>query len=182
MACQRSQSSCSPSQKSADIPKTLPSLRAVSSVTPLLLLIISFNRGNDTPSLSAKSTWLTPSGLRNSSSNISPGCVGGRFVGSRLLAADLAYVAGFEDPRIDLVVVRDFNTECISILPSKTYPILLIYSDTYLSFPISLQLFQLISRRNCQVPHSGRPVDLIQFSTGRRPKVLRALFSSWSTV
>src|SRR5208337_2989773 len=133
MALHRSQSSCNPSQNSADMPRTRPSRSAVSGVTPLLLLIISFNLGNDTPSLEAKTTWLMAKGLRNSSSNISPGCVGGRFLGSRPLAAVLPTFASLEDCIPALVVVADFDIVRIIVLPAETYPVLLIYPDAQLS-------------------------------------------------
>src|SRR5208283_1882088 len=148
MTLHRSQSTCNPSQNSADMPRTRPSLSAVSGVTPLLFLIISFNLGNDTPSFSAKSTWLMAKGLRNSSSNISPGCVGGRFFGSRPLVAILPTFGCLEDRTRALVVVCDFDIVCITVLPAETYPILLIYPNTQLSLSIPFQPLKSIARRN----------------------------------
>lgn len=106
IACHRSQSCCRPSQKSADIPNTRDSLSAVSGVTDLRPLIISFKRGYETPSLWASSVWVMLRGLINSSKSISPGCVGGRFVGSFL--------------DILLVVVCNFDIIYMSFLPNKT--------------------------------------------------------------
>ncbi len=77
MACQRSQSCCNPSQKSALIPVTRAKRSAVSGVTARLPRMISFKRGNDTPRRTAKDDCDRPKGLRNSSRSISPGCVGG---------------------------------------------------------------------------------------------------------
>lgn len=70
MARQRSQSSCNPSQKSADMPTTRASLRAVSGVNDRFPRIISLSRGNETPSRTANSDCVIPRGLMNSSSNI----------------------------------------------------------------------------------------------------------------
>jgi len=78
IACHRSQSSCNPSQKSADVRKTRASRSAVSGVTERLARIISLRRGKDTPRRTANSDCVMPSGFRNSSSSISPGCDGYR--------------------------------------------------------------------------------------------------------
>jgi hypothetical protein len=123
IACQRSQSCWSPSQKSADMPTTWDNRSAVSGVTDRRPLIISFNRGYETPNFSASSVWVMLRGLTNSSRSISPGCVGGRFAGS-LLA-------------IILVIICDFDFICMSLLPHKTDTVLLVYSDTELVFTIS---------------------------------------------
>ena len=55
-----------------------------SDVTPRLPRMTSFNRGNETPNRIANADCEIPSGLRNSSSSISPGCVGGASVGRTL--------------------------------------------------------------------------------------------------
>jgi len=54
-------------------------------VIPLRPLTISLMRWYGTWILSANSTLIRPIGLRNSSSNISPGWVGVRFVGTRTI-------------------------------------------------------------------------------------------------
>ena len=81
-ACHRSQSCCNPTQKSAFIPVTQANRSAVSGVTARLPRMISLRRGNDTPERTAKADCEMPSGSGNSSRSISPGCVGGRRVGS----------------------------------------------------------------------------------------------------
>ena len=122
-ACHSSQSCCNPSQKSADIPRTCASRSAVSDVTLRLPRIISFKRGKEIPRRTAKADWLIPRGLRNSSSSISPGCVGGLLAGSRRTTGncDDLPLCGRR-----LVVVRDFDLIRISILPVKAHAILLI--------------------------------------------------------
>jgi len=119
MACHRSQSSWSPSQKSARIPKTRSRRSAVSGDTARRPRTISFKRGNDTPSLTAKSDCVTPRGFRNSSRSISPGCVGGRCVGSLMSAVRGLGLSA-------LVVVRDFDVVGIVTLPSETHSILVV--------------------------------------------------------
>ena len=119
IACHRSQSLCSPSQKSAGIPSTRASLSAVSGVTDRRPLMTSLRRGKDTPRRSAKAVWVIPRGSMNSARSISPGCVGGRSVGSRRS-----------------VVIDDFDFVGISILPSKTNSVLFV--DSYAVLPRSI--------------------------------------------
>lgn len=133
IACQRSQSCCKPSQKSADIPRTRDSRNAVSGVTDRLPLIISFNRGYDTPNRRASSTCVRSSGLTNSSRSISPGWVGGRFFGSR---------------RPTSVIVCDCDFVCMAFLPCETDSILLIDADTVFILRFTFQEFEMIPRRH----------------------------------
>ena len=129
-ACHRSQSCCKPSQKSADIPSTCASRSAVSGVTPRLPRIISFKRGKEIPRRTAKADWLIPSGLRNSSSSISPGCVGGRLAGSRRATRSCDDLPRRGRP---LVVVCDLNLVGILILPAKAHAILLVNANAVLA-------------------------------------------------
>jgi hypothetical protein len=68
--------------------------------------------------------------LRNSSSNISPGCVGGRLVGSRRATKRRDDLSRLKRP---LVVVCDLNLIGISILPAKAHTILLVDANAVLA-------------------------------------------------
>lgn len=165
MACQRSQSCCRPSQKSALIPRTRDRRNAVSGVTERLPLIISFSRGYDTPRRRASSACVRPSGLTNSSRSISPGCVGGRFRGSRR-------------PTALSVVVCDFDFAGMTILPDKTNAVLLIDANTVLALPVSQQRLQAVAGGYFKFTELPHPVYLIQFSTGNWPERLGTALSS----
>src|SRR6266566_5274300 len=139
--CQRSQSNCKPSQKSALIPVTWAKRSAVSGVTPRFWRIISFSRGKETPRRIAKADCDIPNGLRNSSKSISPGCTGGIAVGKRRRTSG-------RTPAERLVVVRDFDFVGIASLPAETDPVLFIDADTVLTSPISLKLGSAWRRRS----------------------------------
>ena len=64
------------------------------------------------------------SGFKNSSKSISPGWVGGRFLGS--FRAILLFV-----------VVCNFDLISVTFLPNKTNTVLLIYPDAELIFSIA---------------------------------------------
>jgi hypothetical protein len=156
MACQRSQSCCNPSQKSALIPVTRARRRAVSGVTPRLPRTISFNRGNETPRRIAKADCDTPRGFRNSSSSISPGCVGGTCVGSGRATKE-----GPLGRR--LVVVDDLDFVGISALPEKANPILFVNSNAIL--PGSLARRSLRRHYPAAVrAFRGRPLPFVPVS------------------
>lgn len=108
--------------------------------------MISLSRGNEIPKRIANSDWVMPSGLTNSSSNISPGRVGGRREGNRRAtrACERVGESAFTDL---LVIIRDFNLVDISSLPSETDPILIVDSDTVLSTSVRPQPFEAISWR-----------------------------------
>ena len=177
MAFHKSQSSCNPSQNSADIPRTLASLRAVSGVTPRLPLIISLRRGNETPSLVAKSDCVIANGFRNSSSSISPGWVGARFVGSRVFIVDDMETCRPESLLV-LVVVRNLDLICASILPTETNSIPLVDANARLTLSITFQHLQFVARRHRKVIQIKRTIELIQFPLGDSPKALRTSLSS----
>jgi len=160
MACHRSQSCCRPSQKSAGIPRTRSNRRAVSGVTERRPLTISFNRGYETPNRIANALWDNPSGFRNSSSSISPGCVGGRFLGSLRRT-------------FRLMVVRDFDFVGMAFLPLETDPKFLIDSDAELMFSISTQAFQMIPWWDREFSYLADTVDLVKLSPGNRPQRTR---------
>jgi len=170
-ACQRSQSDCSPSQKPALIPVTRASRSAVSGVTPRLARTISFSRGNDTPNRIANADCEMPSGLRNSSRSISPGCVGGLSVGSRRWTSPFcASAAG----ATRLVVVRDFDFVGIAILRMKANPVLLVNADTVLTPPIATKTLQVVSGRNGELTEISNPVQLRQLPAHDGPDLARA--------
>lgn len=166
-ACQRSQSCCKPSQKSADIPNTCASRNAVSGVTRRLPRIISFNRGKEIPSRTAKADWLIPRGLRNSSRSISPGCVGGRLAGSLRATSDCAGLPWWER---GLVIVRDLNFVCIIVLPAKTHAILLVDANTVLAAATPPQPFKTIAGWDREVRKIANTVELVKPAASGRPQ------------
>lgn len=178
MACQRSQSTCSPSQKSADIPRTRASRSAVSDVIERLPRMISLSRGNEMPRRTANSDWVMPSGLTNSSSNISPGRVGGRRRGSRRATRSCerlckSVVTGL------LVIIRDLNLVDISSLPSKTDPVLIVDPNAVLSAPVRPQPFEAISWRHSKLSKIFHAINLIQFPSGHLPQISGTCFSDY---
>src|ERR1019366_4652076 len=160
-ACQRSQSCCNPSQKSALMPSTRARRSAVSGVTARFPLMTSFSRGNETPSRTAKADCVTPIGTRNSSRSISPGCVGGRCVGRRLWTSA---------PRsARLVVVCDFNFVGIPVLPLEADPELVVDANAVLSGSVAFQAFEAIARGHVQLAEISHPIELCQLASDRRP-------------
>lgn len=97
----------------------------------------------------------------NSSSSISPGCVGVRFSGNRTLT-----VVGSDLGLLVLVVVCDLDLVGISGLPSKTHPILGIDSDTVLAASLATKLFEPIPRWYRQIMNVPYSVYLVEFSPG----------------
>src|SRR6266545_100570 len=81
-ASHRSLRRCTLSQKSALLPNTRPSMRAVSAVTARRLLHSSLTCLRGTPIAYARSPWVRPNGLRNSSTRISRILAGLRLVTS----------------------------------------------------------------------------------------------------
>jgi len=156
MVCQRSQSCCKPNQKSADIPNTRDSRKAVSGVTERRPLMISLRRGYETPRRRASSACVNSRGLTNSSKSISPGWVGGRFRGSRR-------------PTTSLVVICDFDFVGMAFLPCKTNSVLLINPDTVLILSIAFKALQTVSWRYLEFTNFLNPIDLIQLSPRNRP-------------
>src|SRR6187551_485416 len=71
----------------------------------------------------------TPSGLRNSSSRISPGGIGSKVSGN-----------------LSPVVVDDLDIFRITVLPVEAYAPLVIDPDAPLTFPVALERLQTISR------------------------------------
>lgn len=119
-----------------------------------------------------------PSGLTNSSSNISPGRVGGRRRGSRRPTRARerpceSVFTGF------LVIVRDLNLVGISSLPSETDPILVVNSDTVLSAPVRAQSLKAVSWWNSQFDEIPHAIDLIEFPSGHLPQIPWASLSGY---
>lgn len=176
IACQRSQSCWSPNQKSADIPRTRASRRAVSGVTVRLPRTISFSLGNEIPKRTAKADWLMPRGRRNSCSSISPGCVGGFNRGSRR-ATRLRRRRRRLPPR-RLVVIRDFDFERIALFPTEADSILIVDPGAVLPLSIPSKPLQAISGRNCELADVTDAVNLRQLPPGDGPQLGRANRSS----
>jgi hypothetical protein len=141
IACHRSQSSCNPSQKSADVRKTRASRSAVSGVTERLARIISLRRGKDTPRRTANSDCVMPSGFRNSSRSISPGCVGGLPRGKRRSAIPCEGISWLP-ALLGLMIVDNLDFIGIFILPAETDTILLVDSNAVSGTSIRFQSFK----------------------------------------
>jgi len=122
--------------------------------------MISFKLAEDIPKRAAKAAGPIPSGLRNSSRSISPGCVGGRFAGNRL--------------EVRLVVIRDLDFVCITILPSKAHTILVVDSNTVLAKSVPAQPFKSIAWWNRQLSQVADTVELVKLATSDSPQLLRA--------
>src|SRR5213593_4172427 len=124
----------------------------------------SLRRGNDTPSRTAKFDWVMPSGFKNSSRSISPGCVGGLFRGNRRATKPRDNTSGRVARRL-LMVVRDLDLVGISSLPAKTHAILLVDAYAMLRGPVTFQSFKAVTGRDRQIPQVTRAIDLIELSS-----------------
>jgi predicted ATPase len=82
----RSYRACKLIQNRSDVPKKRASRSAVSALTRRWPCTISLIRRAGTPISFASWYWLTASGLRNSSSRISPGCTGAMTVSADMLS------------------------------------------------------------------------------------------------
>src|SRR5580704_6882561 len=110
-ACCRSQSACRCIHICGDVFRKRDSLSAVSAVMPRLPRTISLSRLSEIPRRRAASTCLIPSGLRYSSSRISPGGITGPSqFGS-------------------LVIVFDGNFVGMSVLPPEGDAVLSVHPE-----------------------------------------------------
>jgi hypothetical protein len=80
--------------------------------------------------------------------------VGGLFFGSR------------RDTRLPLlvltlVVVRDLDFVCITVLPSETHSVLVINTNAVLAGTLTLERLEPIARWNCKVQQIPDPIDLV---------------------
>src|SRR4051812_22597092 len=107
-----------------------------------------------------------PNGCRNSSNSISPGWVGGRWVGNRRCTRAATGAR--------LVVVRDFDVVGIAVLPSETDPILFVDANAVLATTRTTEQFQTITRRNRQLRQFAYPIQLREFPCDHSPERLRA--------
>ena len=140
----------------------------MSGVTARLPRMIPFRRGKDTPSRTANFDWLMPSGFKNSSRSISPGCVGGLFRGNRRATKPRDDSCERVAPLL-LMIVRDLDFVGISTLPAKAHSILLVDADTMLRAPAAFQSFKAVTGRDRQVPQITRAIDLIELSSRGGP-------------
>src|ERR1039457_7032924 len=122
-ATSRSNRACRLIQSCAVVPKYRPRRRAVSAEIPRFSRTISLMRLGGTWISLARRYWLMPSGIRNSSRNISPGCIGGK---SLLLISN------------SLIIVHYFDIVSIIVAPHKTDSPLVIDADAVLADAIIL--------------------------------------------
>src|SRR5229473_2269883 len=138
------------------MPKRRSSRSAVSGVTPRLPCTSSLTRGYETPSRSAKPVWLKPSGLRNSSSSISPGCVGAPSVGTRTIALLPSSARS--------MVIRDLDPTRSLCRPAKTDPVLIVDPDAMLPRAVLAECFQVIARGYPKRPERNGGVQLVELA------------------
>lgn len=61
------------------------------------------------------------------------------------------------------MIVEDLYLNRVTLLPTETYPPLVVHLDTPLSFSVSRQLFQLVAGRNREVLKSFRRIQNLKF-------------------
>jgi hypothetical protein len=74
-----------------------------------------------------------------------------------------------------LMIVRDFYLASFSVVPSKTYPPLVVDPDAPLTSTIAFERFQPISRWIAQVIERKRRIELAQFPQGVILNIARKL-------
>src|SRR6266545_5901164 len=129
---------------------------AVSAVIPRFPLMTVFTRWIGTPIRDASSTCVMARGLRNSSSSISPGAVGGRFFGSMVVLTS--------------VVVDDLDIARIAALEAEDDPVL-VDPDAEVPRVVTLQGLQPVARRVGQFPRLPRPVESVELPPRRGPQL-----------
>jgi hypothetical protein len=149
-ATSRSCSDCNPIQNAADVPKNLARRNAVSADKLLLHFVISVSREAGMPVERDTDARLSPIGLMNSSSKISPGWTRGRYF----------------DALMFLVVVNDSYFMLQAIFPSKDHPPLLVDSNAPESGQFPFQLFKSIARGNLKILNDTRLIDHAQLAPG----------------
>ncbi len=164
--CQRSQSRCKLSQSSGPVPRASPKDRAESALTPRRPLTISFSRAYVHPRCSANALWLIPRGFKNSSRSISPGWVGGLFLGS------IRYL---------VVIVDDSYFGSVTVFPKKDDSPLIVDPQAPERLPVASEFLEVIARWASKHVERRSCVDEVQQSSGLCMKVSREL-SRVSTV
>ena len=61
------------------------------------------------------------------------------------------------------MVIDNFDLAGMAVLPFETNPVLLVYPDTVLIFPVTTQAFQTICRWYRQFTYVSDTIYLIQF-------------------
>jgi len=74
------------------------------------------------------------------------------------------------------VVIDDFDIVSVAALPLEADSPLIIDSDAVLPFPVVLQLFEAIARRDSEVIETDGSVDLKEFSQGHPVDFRRQFF------
>ena len=78
---------------------------------------------------------------------------------------------------LPLVIIRDLDVFRAPFSPNKANPVLLVDSDAVLAFPVSRKCLQSIAGGNLQFLQRLNRIELIQFSRGDLPELLRTGFS-----
>jgi len=103
-----------------------------------------------------------PSGLTNSSSSISPGCVGGRSLGSRRPRR------GSSGRRS--AIVRDLDIEGIAILPVEAKPVVLVDPNARTPRAVALRTLASIPWGDSEVAQVARPVQSVELAPRDPPE------------
>src|SRR5438309_11573785 len=109
------------------------------------------------PSRRARADCVMPSGLTNSSSNISPGWVGGRRSG-RSRPDGTRRPCLFAGLR---VVLRDLDFVDIAVLPAEADSEFLVDPDAVLTVPVAVESFEPGARRRRELEQRADPVQLV---------------------
>jgi hypothetical protein len=71
------------------------------------------------------------------------------------------------------MIIHDLDFKRITITPNKTNAILIVNTDAVLALSISLQCFQLIARKDCEIAQLISGVYLHEFSVGDSRNLLK---------
>ena len=158
---------CRFSQNSGLLPKKRARRRAVSGVIPRLPRRMSPIRVAGTRILMARAFAVIPSGPRNSSRNISPGCVVIRrrfHPDSGLLIVMCAFISGGRSA----VIVGDLHVMRSICLPNKADAVLVIDPYAVLGRTITLEGLKPVSQGNPEISQARRCLQLIELAKSYR--------------
>ena len=104
-------------------------------------------------------------GIKNSSSSVSPGCVGWRFVGTLTIKSSL------------LVVIHDFYPFGCVVFPDEANAVLVVNADAVLAFAVTFERFKTIGWRDLKLIQGFYRIELVKLSACHLPNRFRANFS-----
>src|SRR5688572_535253 len=113
--------------------------------------MISFIRGYEMWRRSAASFWVMLRGLRKSSRKTSPGWVGRRYLGRRMVT-------------FPLVVVDDLDLVGALLSPPEADPVLVVDANRMLCLSVATELLEAESRKR-ERSERNRRIQLVQLPT-----------------